>query len=115
MAWIAKNDPSWDKYLTQNDELHPDPDGPDPQHEAAKRGDKYALMLEMEYLASLTDSLSHKIEVLQRAIHDLRDGLERHSTPHTSGDPVDGEYVSGGLRVPASVRDECDRPPTTEQ
>ena len=108
MAWIAKNNPDWEQF-------DPPTDDPDPQWEMAKRGDKYALMLEMEYLAGLVDSIAHKAEVLQRTIHDLRDGLERHSTPHTSGDPVDGEYVSGGLRVPASVRDKRDNPPTEKQ
>lgn len=108
MAWIAKNNPDWEQF-------EPPTDDPDPQWEMAKRGDKYALMLEMEYLASLVDTISHKAEVLQRTIHDLREGLERHSTRSASGDPVDGEYVSGGLRVPASVRDQRDSPPTTQQ
>ena len=108
MAWIAKNNPDWEQF-------EPPTDDPDPQFEAAKRGNMYALMLEMEYLASLVDTISHKAEVMQRAIYDLRDGLERHSTSRASGDPVDDEYVSGGLRVSASVRDQRDDPPTTQQ
>tara|TARA_B100001093_G_scaffold432309_1_gene428749 strand:+ start:412 stop:738 length:327 start_codon:yes stop_codon:yes gene_type:complete len=108
MAWIAKNNPDWEQF-------DPPTNDPDPQWEMAKRGDKDALMLEMEYLAGLVDSIAHKAEVLQRTIHDLRDGLERHSSPDTSGDTVAGDLVSGGLRVPANIRGECDHPPTEKQ
>ena len=108
MAWIAKNNPDWDQF-------DPPTNDPDPQWEAAIRGDNEALRLELESLASLVDSIDNATHALMRQIYDLRDGLERHSTPHTSGDPVDGEYVSGGLRVPASVRDQRDHPPTEKQ
>jgi hypothetical protein len=108
MAWIAKNNPDWEQF-------EPPTEDPDPQWEMAKRGDKYALMLEMEYLASLVDTISHKAEVLQRTIHDLRDGLERHSAPDPDEPPVAEDFRSGSLRVSASVRGQRDRPPTTQQ
>ncbi len=108
MAWIAKNNPDWEQF-------DPPTDDPDPQWEMAKRGDKYALMLEMEHLAGLVDTIAHKTEVLQRTIYDLRNGLEQHSAPDSQGDSMAGDFVSGSLRVPASVRDQRDHPPTTKQ
>lgn len=108
MAWIAKNNPDWEQF-------DPPTNDPDPQWEAAIRGNHEALMLELESLASTVDSIDNATFVLLRQIHELREGLERHSTTRTSGDPVDGEYVSGGLRVPASVRDQRDNPPTEKQ
>ena len=108
MAWIAKNNPDWEQF-------DPPTDDPDPQWEAAIRGNPEALRLELESLASLVDSIDTATHALMRQIHELRDGLERHSPTRTSGDPVDGEYVSGGLRVPTSVRSERDHPPTEKQ
>ena len=118
--WLAKNNPDWDKYQKQweakmENEMIDDHHEPDPQWEMAKRGDKYALMLEMEYLAGLVDSIAHKAEVLQRTIHDLRDGLEQHSAASKDNDSSPNELRSGSLRVSTGVRDQRNNPPTTKQ
>lgn len=84
MAWIAKNDPNWDKYLTQAE----DHEAPDVQWEMALRGDKYALMLEMEYLAGLAEKIDHNTNVLMRRLHELREGLERHSAAGADDAPM---------------------------
>ena len=96
-------------------EIIDDPREPDPQWEAAIRGDKEALSLEMEYIAGLVDTINHKAEVLQRTTHELRTGLERHASTDKRYDPETKEFVSGGLRVPSGIRDQCDNPPTTQQ
>ena len=88
---------------------------PDPQWEAAVRGDKEALLLEMEYIVRLVDTINHKAEVLQRTIHELRQGLERHTSTDKRYDPTTEEFVSGSLRVPSGIRHQCDNPPTTKQ
>jgi len=94
---------TWD-----TESVHPPTDDPDPQWEAAKRGDIEAIKMELSSLATLLDEIDTITYALLRQIHGLRDGLERHTPTRTSGDPVDEEHVSGGLRVSASVRGERD-------
>tara|TARA_R100001591_G_scaffold20151_2_gene28380 strand:+ start:570 stop:866 length:297 start_codon:yes stop_codon:yes gene_type:complete len=87
---------------------------PDPQWEAAIRGDTEALFLELEYIARLVDKISQKAEVLQRTIHDLRRGLEQHSTSNKYDEPTTKELRSGSLRVSTDIRDKRNNPPTTQ-
>ncbi len=101
MAWIAKNNPDWEQF-------DPPTNDPDPQWEAAIRGDREALMLELESLASTADSIDHATFVLMRQINELREGLERHSSPNTKRSTVAEDHVSGSLRVPSGSRGQRD-------
>ena len=118
--WIAKNNPEWDKHIELYEDIHmpaifeydDDGDKVDPQWEAAIRGDKEGLCLELQSMAQAVDDLNTTLHSLMRQIHDLRDGLQRHSTTSTDNPPVAGEFRSGSLRVSTSVRDKLDNPPT---
>ena len=116
MAWIAKNDPSWDKYLEQqeriNDMRYDDGPPDDPQSHAAKCGDIEALKYELDQLFASAQEISFFADVLKASINDLRNGLERNATPRPGEPPVAEDIGSGSLRVPASVWGERDSPPT---
>ena len=94
---------TWD-----TESVHPPTDDPDPQWEAAKQGNIEAIKMELSSLATLLDEIDTITYALLRQIHGLRDGLEQHSPSDPKRDSVDNEFVSGGLRVPASVRSKRD-------
>ena len=117
--WIAKNNPEWEKTLELYEDIHmpeifehDELDSGDPQWEAAIRGDKEGLCLELQSMAHAVDDLNTTLYSLMRQIHDLRNGLQRHSTTSTDNPPVAGEFRSGSLRVSTGVRNKLDNPPT---
>jgi hypothetical protein len=110
-VWIAKNNPAWDEHIELYEETKMD-DNFDPQWEATIRGDKEGLCLELQSMAQAVDDLDTTLHSLMRQIHDLRDGLQRHSTTSTDNSPVAGDVRSGSLRVSTSVRDKLNNPPT---
>ena len=112
MAWIAKNDPSWDKYLEQQEYANDMRYDDDAQANAAKHGDIEALKIELDELFAAACEIGFFVDVLKRNLNDLRNGLEQHATSRPGEPPVAEDIGSGSLRVSASVRSERDNPPT---
>ena len=78
---------------------------PDPQWEAAIRGDCEALHNEISFYTCRLDRISHDLKSLAKGLK------ENVSTKYTDAEGT--EWVrSGSLRVPASTRSKCDNPPT---
>jgi len=112
VAWIAKNDPSWDKYLEQQEYANDMRYDDDAQAHAAKHGDIEALKKELDNLFESLREIDFFVDVLMRNLNDLRNGLEQHATSRPGEPPVAEDIGSGSLRVSASVRSERDNPPT---
>lgn len=117
MAWISKNNPQWDKFQEEweqkmENEMSVFNDNFDPQWEAAVRGDKEALCLELQTMAETVDALDTHLHALMRQIHDLRSGLQQHTPTDPNQSSLAGDVRSGSLRVSPGTRNKLDNPPT---
>jgi hypothetical protein len=80
----------------------------DPQWEAAIRGDREALCLELQTMAETVDALDTHLHALMRQIHDLRSGLQSDPPTSTYKSSVAGDIGTGSLRASPSTRDQRD-------
>lgn len=86
--WLAKNNPEWDKYMRDFENLQPDPDAPDPEFEAAKNGDPEAILACLETWFILASEMEFRIGVLMREIANLKFAMEQKNAARNSDSPA---------------------------
>lgn len=82
--WLAKNNPEWDKYMKEFENLQPDPEAPDPEFEAAKNGDLEALLASLETWFVLVSEMEFRLGVLMREISSLKFAMEQKNAARNS-------------------------------
>ena len=113
--WLAKNNPNWEKYMKDFEDLSPDPNDPDPEEHALQGGDMEAVENMMCSWFSTLAEIDHRVNVLMREVSHLIKAMEnlRASQNTTTGSPENnGE---GSLRFPEGTSNPSDLPPTSEQ